>query len=276
MQRKHMSKYFLLISGLLAPTHAWAFIVPPPPGTTGGGMAGFVAYVGQLVPILRGVFIGFAFLMLFLYAAMMILYSNDESAKTEAKSAYAYAMIGMAVVGLSSFIAAAIAPSPIAPDASFVRPGFLTPSLENMMNYAKWTVAIALMVNIVIQGFRLVLSQGEQEYIDRARKRLFMSFVGAMLVILAQAIVVAVNPGMGANLNGLTDEGMGIANFLLAFVGTGAVIAIIIAGIFLVVSVDESLKEKAKTIIKSSIIALLVVLVSYALVNTFINIATSA
>lgn len=269
MQRKHM-KYLLLLTGLLAPIPAWAFTVIQPPGTTGGGMAGFVTYVGQLIPALYGMFIGFAFLMLFVYAATMILYSNDESAKTEAKSAYVYAMIGMAVVGISGFIAQAIMPSGT---ASIVKPADVDPYLNNIVTYAKGAVSIALIVNIVIQGFRLVLSQGEQEYIDRARKRLFYSFVGAVFVILAQAIVLAVDPSQSSTLDGLTAEGVGIANFLLTFVGAGAVIAIIIAGIFLVVSVDESLKDKAKTIIKSSLITLIVVVVSYALVNTFIDIA---
>ncbi len=263
-----MKNYLLSVGLLLAPVPAWAFEVGLPIGGIGGGFAGFIAYVLQVVPVLRGMFVAFAFFFLFLFAATMVLFSHDESAMTEAKKAYAYAVIGMVVVGLSTLIAQAIMPG----SPAFIHPGILEPSFENVIAYGKWAVAVALVINVVIQGFRLVISHGEQEYVDRARKRLFMSFVGTILVVLTQAIVVAVNPGLGADLDGLNEEAVGLANFLLAFIGAGAVIAIVVAGIYLVVSVDESLKERAKGIIKTSIIALIVVLLSYALVNAFINI----
>ncbi|MFA6039251.1 MAG: hypothetical protein WCV62_00790 [Candidatus Peribacteraceae bacterium] len=268
-----MKKTLFLLGLLLAPAAAWALEVTPPAGGMGGGFAGLVAYIWfHVVPMLQGVFVAFAFFFLFLYAATMVLFSHDESAMTEAKSAYTYAIVGMLIVGASTLIAQAIMPG----SAEFIHAEPLTPVLDNIIAYGKGAVAVVLVVNVVIQGFRLVISHGEQEYVDRARKRLFMSFVGTILVILAQAIVVAVNPGMGANLNLLNEEAVGLANFLLAFIGAGVVIAIIVAGIYLVVSVDESLKDRAKGIIKTSIITLIVVLLSYALVNTFIHIASNA
>ena len=55
----------------------------------------------------------------------------------------------------------------------------------------------------------------------------------------------------------------------------GAMCAVIIAGIMLVVSVEESLKDKAKTLIKTSIIVMVVVLVSYTFVSTILSAAGS-
>ena len=49
------------------------------------------------------------------------------------------------------------------------------------------------------------------------------------------------------------------------------VIGLIVAGILYVLSVNESLKEKAMAIIKTCIVVLVIVLISYAMVNFFLG-----
>jgi hypothetical protein len=114
---------------------------------------------------------------------------------------------------------------------------------------------------------RLVSSAGEQESIDKARKRLITSIIGVGVIFLTKAIVTA---STSTTISVLSVEVAGIANFAISFVGILAVGAIIVGGFLLVISFQESLKEKAKTMIKTSIVALVVVLLSYTLVAMFI------
>ena len=64
---------------------------------------------------------------------------------------------------------------------------------------------------------------------------------------------------------------MGIINFTLTLIGALAVFTIIIAGIMLVLSVDEGLKDRAKKAIVVAVVGLIVALLSYILVRFFVN-----
>ena len=87
--------------------------------------------------------------------------------------------------------------------------------------------------------------------------------MGVGLTMLAGAIANSVNPQSGSSSN-LALEIAGVANYLMTIVGFMAVVTIILAGVFLILSVSDSLKDKAKTIIKTAVVALIGVTVSYA------------
>lgn len=265
--------HLLALLGALCwkPATALALIVTPP-GTVGAnGAADLFFFVNQFKIPLQLAFFGVATFFLFLNAATMVLYSHDESMMGQAKSGIIYAIFGGVAVAAAQYVAAAIAPG----TAYFVKPGLIDPVVANVLNYALAGVSLALIVNIIIQAFRLLSSQGGQEYVDRARKRLIYSIVGAFLVTLVVPILNAATPleGGGTGLGALINEGIGLANFLLTLVGAGAVLAIIIAGILLIISIDESLKEKAKALIKTSIVVIAVILISYALIAAFASYA---
>lgn len=255
-----------LIIGLLAllvPEAAVAFKLPPP-GGAGGGAGGLMVYLAQLAPNLQWIFVAVLFLFLFLYAAGMIVFSSQDNALSEAKNAYIYAIFGMITVSVAGLIAGAVAPG----KGAILATGPLVKPLVNIYTYIMGVAGVALLANITIQGLRLVSSGGEQEYIDKARKRLISSFIGVGIIFLTEAIVSATT---SANISVLSAEVAGVANFAISLVGILAVGAIIIGGFLLVISFQESLKDKAKTMIKTSVVALVVVLLSYALVALLVG-----
>ncbi len=95
------------------------------------------------------------------------------------------------------------------------------------------------------------------------------SWEGEIVGVVIIVIVLSVAPGI-AGSSELAFQIAGIANYLIMILGFLALLSIVVAGVLLILSIDEGLKEKAKTIIKTSIIGLIVVLVSYALVTGFI------
>jgi hypothetical protein len=245
------------------------------PNSAGGGVAGLSQYIAtNILAALEIGFIALAVVMLFVYAASFVFAGHDENAVTESRLAYVHAITGAALVGLAHLLVQAFSPTETGSNIVNVAP--LKTGFGNVVFYFRILLAIALTFNIVYQGFRLIMSQTQEDG-EKARKRLLYGFIGVAIVLLAQAIVRAFDVegvlGGTGSPTGIAVEIVGIANFLLTLIGAMAVFALIIAGVLLLVSVDESLKDKAKTIVKTTVITLAVVLVSFALVNTVIALA---
>lgn len=71
--------------------------------------------------------------------------------------------------------------------------------LETVLNF----MALIAVIFIVIAGIRLVISQGEDQEKDKAKKTIFYVIIGLIVILIAQAIVgfiadvVATNAGAG-------------------------------------------------------------------------------
>ncbi len=73
---------------------------------------------------------------------------------------------------------------PTATDASGVR-GVITNILTAVLNF----LALIAVVVIVIAGIRLIVSQGEDEAKDKAKKTIFYALAGLVIVLFARVIV---------------------------------------------------------------------------------------
>lgn len=237
---------------------------------TGLGAAGLVTYLlSKVVTILQVGFVAAAVFYLFTAARWMVMFPEQEEMVRQGRSTFIYTIAGAAVVSLATWIANAFAPD-LSPEADIVvNMDPLNDSFDNVLFFFRMILSILLVVNIVIQGMRLVVSQGESDQVEKAKKRLIQGFIGVGLVMLANVITVAVNPEAG-QISDLARQIAGIANYLITILGFMAVVTIIIAGVLLILSVQDSLKDKAKTIIKTAVMALVAVIVSYALINTVI------
>lgn len=270
------------ISGLLfalIPQNAWAFelgnewrgpicnIIPC--SGNGGGAAGLSGYVTErIVTFMEVGFIAAILLVLFFAAMNMVIYGHDESAVKDGRMAFVYCIAGAAVTSLARWFVMAFSPSETG--QRLVNQAIVDQSITNLLIMFRLVLATALLGNIVAQAMRLISSQGDDDQRGKAQKRLIASFVGAGFVMLANALIVAVNPTMGSSSD-IADQIVGIANYLVTILGFASVVAIIAAGILLIVSVDEKLKDKAKSLIKTSVVALIAVLTAYALVTAFIS-----
>ena len=234
----------------------------------GGGAGGLSDYVlGRAVTAMEIVFIAVAVLSLFFTTINMVMFSEQEEVVKQGRMNFVYGIAGAAVVSLARWFAVAF--TPLETGSDLVDQGMVDTGIGNIIAFFKTLLSIILVTNIVIQGTRLIRSQGESEYVEHSRKRLINSFVGVIIVMLANTIAVSANPELGTSTM-LAVEVAGITSYLITIIGFAAVVVIIAAGIALIVSADESLKDKAKTMIKVAIVALIAVLVSYALVTAFI------
>lgn len=215
---------------------------------------------------LRTMFGGILLAMFIYYGIKLLLGSKDENTITEIKGAYSSALFGSILVAGAFFLADTFATANPTGATSLTNEAAFNTVTANSIAFFFGLVSSVALVNIVFQGIRLITAQEEGD-IDKARKRFVHGMIGAGIVILSGA---AVNSFFGINVNIATTEISGIAVFVVTIFGALAVIGIIIAGIMLVVSVEESLKDRAKKLIITSVVALAVVIASFGIVSTFL------
>ncbi|HWQ59633.1 MAG TPA: pilin [Candidatus Fimivivens sp.] len=107
--------------------------------------------------------------------------------------------------------------------------------------------------------------------------------LAAPAFVLAQATGYGTVPGSGtsyssvATTGGLTQNSIGailttVMNWVLGILGVGAIISFVIAGIlYLTAAGDESKTEKAKNLMTYAIIAIIVALVGWVVINTVVS-----
>lgn len=217
-------------------------------------------FMSTILPAALMAFAGVLFLMLIIYAFKLLFGSEDDGVRGEVKAAYGYAIFGTVLVLFASVIS-----------QSFVTLGGVNPDpvasvLDTVEFIMRALIATVLIVNISVQGFRYIVAQ-EDGLRDTAKKRLLHGAIGAVLLILSVPIVDTFATG---SIGIASTEIMGIANFLATILGFLAVTGVIVGGIMMILSVDEGLKDKAKTTIKTSLIALLVIIASYGLITLFV------
>ena len=259
-----MLKFVAVITGLLLGAFAPEALLaqginPCPLGSLAcPGSAADAYLAGILVGGAKVAFCGVLFAMMVFYGFKLVTGSDNESTVTEVYNSYAYAAFGTMLAGGAFYIA-----------NTFATPGVLVNSfpgnvvLFNVINTFRALLFTALVFNIFYQGYRLATSQDDSQA-EKAKKQFIYGMVGAVIVILADRFVFAVS---GVQYGIISTEIVGIANFLGTIFGAFAVIALFVAGLWLVFAVNEQNSEKAKKIILTVFIVLAVAMVSLALIR---------
>jgi hypothetical protein len=126
-------------------------------------------------------------------------------------------------------------------------------------------MAAALIINIGYHGAQLIVSQDDSG-MTNARQGMLRGAIGLTIVMISGTVLDAFNTNIITDTN---NELFGIGNFIITIFGALAVVAIVVAAIMLVVSVDEQLKDRAKKIMITVAISVLVVMSSKIIISTF-------
>jgi hypothetical protein len=125
-------------------------------------------------------------------------------------------------------------------------------------------------------GFRFISAHGEEEAVTKAKNIFKWGFIGLIFVILADPLITKVfypesQQVTDAEAQEFTKQMVAVLKFLLTFLGILAFTALIVSGFLYITSFgDEEKHSTAKNIIISSIIGILLILSSFALINIFI------
>lgn len=235
---------------------------------SGGGVQGLVGYIETtFFPAMRILFIALALAQLFYSGYRMMAESGDENVQKETKGAYEQIIYGCSLVSLATFIVDAFGSGA---QQTLIEPDPIAFGISNIIFYFKVALAGVVTAVIIIQGIRLILVVNEDlNEKSKAEKNLINAFFGVAAILLADTLVNAFFPGAGTV--GLADEVRGFANFMMEIFAGMAVLSFIVAGMFLVFSVDEGLRDRAKKTCLTAAVATAIIISAYVLVNYFLS-----
>ncbi|MBI3332150.1 hypothetical protein HYZ99_04310 [Candidatus Peregrinibacteria bacterium] len=198
----------------------------------------------------------------------LILGFGSDSAKDKAKNIIIYTAIGLVIVTVADIIVDFFSSLGTGAEDPGIRDRVLA-VLDIALSYLN----LAAVIVIVTAGFYLILGFGSDSAKDKAKNMIIYTVVGLIVVVLAQVIVdLAISLGEGAGAGQAAENVrakiLDVLLTALSFLNLIAVIAVIVAGFYLVLSGgNDEAKEKAKKIILYVIIGLLIVFFARVIVG---------
>ncbi len=230
-------------------------------GAGGGGFGPLATVIGNLNGILSNVFAPLVFLMTVVYSLGLIIGSTDENSITEGRRAFLFALAGGFVIMFKMAIWDAVNPG----GGAIVDLGPLLPVADRVRTYVSVAGAAAAIGFVTVRAVRLMTAGSDDGVISSQRKLFLNAIVGVGLLLLADSIV-KVALGEGTNTI-LSEEIIGIGNYILYILGALVVLSIVFAGFMLIISYDEGLQERAKKTIFNAVIVLIVIVCLEAILN---------
>lgn len=221
------------------------------------------------INFLRYAVVAVAFGMFVYYAFALLFAGDDESATTKLKTSFGHMIFGCAIVSLATFAADTILPTQGA-GAVLLAPNIAAYGLTSFILFFKLITGVAVSFHVTYQGLRLIALQGKEDEVSRQKKKFFHGLIGVAIVLLMNAIIAAASPGSNAGI--LSVQLQGIANFLLSLFGLLAVVAFIASAAMVLLSVDESNKEKGKKGMFGSVVVLIIVFSAFAIIQYVLSI----
>lgn len=223
-----------------------------------------------------------AIVYLIVIGIRFILSDGKEEEIKKAQKHFGYFILGLLVISISQ-----IAGFTLFNPAQNVNSDYFVNGNIQEVFYAK-AMQVKLLIQILIGGiamlsiitsaFRIISSTGNEEVIGK-EKQLLQNFLFATVLILsAEVIVMGVFYLPGANRDGVTNQAigigieqiMGLITALLSIIAAAALIMIILASLYYVISLgDEDRSGRAKQLIIANLVAIVIVFSAYTILRFF-------
>ncbi len=165
----------------------------------GGGPANIVysALVGNdgIAQMMLRIAAGLAVLFIIAAGVQMVISLGDESKITQYKWAMAYSLIGFCVVIVAQFIVASVGSENYGQIGDATQLPFNI--LSNAARLLRTVLNVLFVLIMVVAGLRMLYAQGKSDEFETGKKMLTWAIVGAVLINLATAFVIAVTDFFG-------------------------------------------------------------------------------
>lgn len=188
--------------------------------------------------------------------------------------------------GVSQGTSAPVAPTGGSETVDFPNPikaSTMSEFLGNVLNALLGVVAFISLIFIIIGAVMYMVSAGNEQAIERAKKTITGAVVGLAIAAAAPTFLKEIKKilggASGTNADDivnkaytLKDIAINVLNFLLSVTGIVAIIGLIVGAIFYLTSYgDEERMEKGKKILAASIIGIIVAFSALVIVRQVAN-----
>jgi len=158
----------------------------------------------------------------------------------------------------------------------FARRGVL--EIRGLIHFVKSFVVVVAVMFLIFSAYQLIFGGESEEEISKAKKRVIFSIIGITMIVGADQIIQNFfvldqqgNIGM-PNAIGILQGLAHWSNVLLGFLGVIGVLAIVWAGVQMIIHFgDEEKITKSKNIIMYVVIGLAIATVAWTIVRFFLN-----
>jgi hypothetical protein len=244
-----------------------------PKSSEKGGLAQFQdLLINNIAQITRYLLISVAILYIFVNIIFLILGSSDEGNIDNVKKGVGYIILGLIIISLSSELAKIF--DPVYSGGDIANEAQARSVLQTVINYVALIAGIVAVFNILIAALRLITAQGEEGVIDEQKKNFQYGFIGLIVIIMADVMINRVfypqdiQAPAAEETATFAQEVMELLSYVLEFLGIFAVVSIVLAGGYYIVSLgNDEQTSSAKTIIKNLVIGFIIIFLAYVVVS---------
>lgn len=232
------------------------------------------------IDLFRYAISGIALLMIVIAAIKLVSTDAEEKAK-EQKQLMVIGVVGLIVIQMADTIVKKMVFGELGDAFEDVGSAQLygeqsTAQLRGIIGFAHAFLGAAAVLVIVVKAATMIYDPGDEEKIGKEKEAIVYALIGLALVGLSEIIVRGfIFPKNGSALpdvNVARQVVVALTNYLSGFVSLFAFLALIFAGYRYVISAgNDEETEKVKKIFYGAIIALVLALGAFALVNTLLT-----
>lgn len=244
------------------------------------GVATITSPIYFALDLFRYLISGIAFIYIIIYALKLISTTSDEEA-TKVKDGLIMAVLGFILIQIADVAVKKVffgeqgeAFQDVATTKLYAAEA--VSQIHGIIGFFEYFLGAVAVLFLIIKGFTLITSAGNEEEIGKAKKQVIYALVGLVVIGLSEVVVRGfIFPDNGAKLPS-TQMGLhiivSVTNFLVGFVAIASFLMLFYGGYSYVVSGgNEEVKDKVKKIIYGAVMALIISMGAFAIVNTFIK-----
>lgn len=261
--------------------------IPTPPSKTGQDIMkdlilGGLTYVKVIVAVIGIVFIS-------IMGFQLIIAMGTEEDITKARRGLTYAVIAFLMVSMSEDVARIFDMEKKtlleSPQEILKRVHLFDKQVEIFMTFIKYIIGAYATLMLVYSGSKLITAGGSEEDVSKHKKGVMYSAGGLVLIYIGEIFIekvfykvdkqvysgiTGVHPGVNAKEG--AEQLAGITNFIISFAGPVAILMLVAGAIMYATAGGEEEKmTKAKRLIFATIIGIVIIYGSFAIVSTVIS-----
>lgn len=271
-----------------------------------------VSFESGIARLIVGVVLNVRYLLVAVAIALMVFAGfkmvtaqGNEDAWKSAKGTMIWAIVGMALVGLSGEIVRIFAVGQCTelgmltaansagctpggflknPQAIIQRSTLFNRGVQYLITFIKYLIGAIAVVMLTRNAIRMAANSAGDE-LEKDKKNIVASIIGLLLIIIADPIVnnvfFVVDKTRYPTINGVevainyaqgVKEIIGFTNFLVTILTPIAILVIVAGGVmYMTANGNSETQEKAKRMIFLALIAILIIYGAFAVVSTFIS-----
>jgi hypothetical protein len=262
------------------PNYVDTGIHPDASTETKPGVATISSPIYFALDLFRYLISGIAFIYIIVYAFKLTSTANDDEA-VKVKDGLIMAVLGFILIQIADVAVKKVffgeqgeAFQDVATTKLYAAEA--VNQMRGLIGFFEYFLGAVAVLFIIIKGFTLITSAGNEEEIGKAKKQVLYALAGLIVVGLSEVVVRGfIFPENGAKLPD-TQVGLyiivSVTNFLVGFIAIASFLMLVYGGYSYVVSGgNEEVKDKVKKIIFGAVMALLISMGAFAAVNTFVK-----